>query len=224
MGDPSDPEAIEVDRVHIDQMQIGGVTLYDFDADSWDAPESMKRSLGNVKGILGIGLFADGLVTLDPTHKKMIVERGQLPPVDNKRVLPWVDTDNTLPAILLNISDFKLNAHIDTGSPGAFTFGEDQMKRFKLSNEPVVVGRGRTVNSEFTIKQARVDGDVRIGEYVFSNPDVQFMSMLNGKNVCNIGSSILNQFAVTYDQKNKRIRWTQTAEQLSSTAKRSRRH
>ena len=38
MGDPSNPKAIEVDRVGIESIDIGGVSLTGVIADSWELP------------------------------------------------------------------------------------------------------------------------------------------------------------------------------------------
>lgn len=207
MGGPDDPEGIEVDRVHIDTMTIGGVTLYDFDVDAWNAPEHMKRSLGDVRGILGISLFADGLITFDFSNKKLLFERGSLPEPDGKSILQWQDVGDTLPAVSLNVAGYKVNAHIDSGAPGTFSFADKFRQQFQLATEAKVIGHARTVTGEFVIRRAIVDGAVQLGEYTFDHPNVSFLSMLDDKGVGNIGSEILKQFVVTFDQKNRCIRW-----------------
>jgi hypothetical protein len=207
MGGPDDPEGIEVDRVHIDTMSIGGVTLYDFDVDAWDAPEYMRRHLGEVHGILGISLFADGLIAFDLANERLFFERGSLSEPDGKSILKWQDVGDTLPAVSLNVAGIKINAHIDSGAPGAFSFADKFRQQIKLATEAKVVGRARTVTGEFVIRQAMVDGAVQLGKYTFDRPNVSFISILDDKGVGNIGSEILKQFVVTFDQKNRRIRW-----------------
>ena len=208
MGDPSDPEAIEVDRVRLDSVSIGDAVLTGVSAISWEQPAAFGHGLSNIRGIIGLMMLTDCLVTFDFANNKMILTRGELPPVNGKDVIKFESNDDGLPTIKVCVGDIAFDAHIDSGSPGGITLPENAQDRLKLKSKPSVVGHARTVNSSFDILAATLDGNARIGSHTFEQPKLVFIDMLNSSGVGNIGSAILRQFKVTFDQKNGRIRFS----------------
>ena len=208
MGDPSDPEAIEVDRVRLDTVSIGDLLLTGVNANSWEQPAAFGHGLSNTRGIIGLTMLTDCLVTFDYVNNEMRLTRGELPPVDGKDIIKFESQDDGLPTIKLHVGDIALDAHIDSGSPGGITLPENVQDRLKLKSKPTVVGHARTVNSSFDILAADLDGDARIGGHTFEQPKLVFIDMLNSSGVGNIGSAILRQFNVTFDQRNGRIRFS----------------
>lgn len=148
MGDPSDPQAVEVDRVKIESIDLGGVSLSEVIADSWDMPEQVRRHLRG-RGIFGLNILSAFLVTFDYSGSKIVIENGALPVSGDDTVLPWGAEDGGLPTVLISIQGIAFDAHIDSGSPNQITLPENVRGKFVYLEEPVVVGRGRTVNSEF---------------------------------------------------------------------------
>ncbi|MCH7592062.1 MAG: aspartyl protease family protein [Planctomycetes bacterium] len=217
MGDPSNPKAIEVDRVSIQELTIGGATFRDLEADSWDAPPGFLHGMNDVRGIIGLPVFSQFLVTFDYANGRMTLERGALPEADGGEVLDYETKDGgSIPLIPLSVGGVAMRAHIDSGAPGEITLPENIQSRLKLMGNPVVVGHARTVNSEFDILAATLDGDLRIGRHVFERPSLKFIDMLNDAGVGNIGSALLRQFHVTFDQKNKRIRFANRTKTASA--------
>ena len=76
----------------------------------------------------------------------------------------------------------------------------------KLKAPAKVIGRARTVNSDFEIRGAQLEGDLVIGGHVFHDPQVVFASVLDEINAANVGSRLLREFVLTFDQKNQRVR------------------
>lgn len=212
MGDPSDPEAIEVDRVRLDTVSIGDAVLTGVNANSWEQPAAFGHGLSNVRGIIGLMMLTDCLVTCDFANNEMRLTRGELPPVNGKDVLKFESDGEGLPTIKVHVGDIAFDAHIDSGSPGGFTLPENMQDRLKLKSKPSVVGHARTVNSSFDILAANLDGNARIGSHTFEQPQLVFIDMLNSSGVGNIGSAILRQFNVTFDQRNGRIRFSDRRE------------
>jgi hypothetical protein len=68
----------------------------------------------------------------------------------------------------------------------------------------MVLGRGRTVSNDFEIKGAQLASEVRLGGYTFPRPFVEINPIFP---VVNFGSIPLAHFAVTFDQKNQRVRF-----------------
>jgi hypothetical protein len=99
-----------------------------------------------------------------------------------------------------------VSAHFDTGSPASISVPDSWEKRLKLDGPAKVIGRARTVNSEFEIRAAQLAGNVEIGGHVFDDPQIVFAGVLENANAVNIGSRLLSDFALTFDQKNQRVR------------------
>jgi hypothetical protein len=95
MGDPSDPQAVEVDRVKIESIDLGGVSLSGVVADSWDMPEQVRRHLKG-RGIFGLNMLSAFLVTFDYPGSRIVIENGALPVSSDDSVLPWRAKDDSL--------------------------------------------------------------------------------------------------------------------------------
>jgi hypothetical protein len=67
-----------------------------------------------------------------------------------------------------------------------------------------VIGRGRTISNDFEIKGAQLASDVKVGGYAFTKP---FLTLNPIFPIGNFGAAVLRNFAVTFDQKNKLVRF-----------------
>ena len=106
------------------------------------------------------------LVTFDYPSSEIVVENGALPVSSDARVLPWHVEDDGLPTVKFSIEGISFDAHIDSGSPSQITLPENAKGKFAYLEEPVVVGRGRTVNSEFEVWLGKIDGNSMLGPHV----------------------------------------------------------
>lgn len=91
---------------------------------------------------------------------------------------------------------------IDTGGAGMARVDSSLVERLKLAAPPVVVGKARTVSSEVEIKEARLKESIRLGRFEYAEPTVVFPALSED---ANIGSKVLREFALTFDQKNGRV-------------------
>jgi len=78
------------------------------------------------------------------------------------------------------------------------------VRDIRFVSDPVVIGRGRTVSNDFVIKGARLASDIQIAGYTLSHPFIEINSVLPD---ANFGAIPLRHFAVTFDQKNKLVRF-----------------
>ena len=101
-----------------------------------------------------------------------------------------------------------MDAHVDAGSMGGISLPEAEAEHLALSAPPRVVGRARTLGNTFEIKAAPLAGDVAIGSIVFERPMVEFQPVFP---MANIGSRVLRELVLTFDQKNNRMRVTRPA-------------
>jgi hypothetical protein len=99
-----------------------------------------------------------------------------------------------------------MNAHFDTGSPGGLGVPAKTECELRLKGRPRVMGRARTVDGSFEIRSAKLDGNAEIAGHVFREPQIMILDVLDNMNAVNIGSQLLRNFVLTFDQKNNRLR------------------
>jgi hypothetical protein len=101
-----------------------------------------------------------------------------------------------------------MRARIDSGNMvGGFILPTAIVEKSPLIGEIKVVGRARTVSSDIEIKQARLKNSLQFGHFDFVEPAVTFPAL--GPEA-NIGSLILREFSLTFDQKNNRVKLQRT--------------
>jgi len=108
-----------------------------------------------------------------------------------------------------------------SSEPAPLTISQEQLIRRELSrpdvpplyNEciqlrmmgPLVeMGRAKTVDRDVVTRGAKLDGDFVIGRWTLEKPTVRFSEVL--RDVGNVGTGILRQFAITIDPANARLR------------------
>ena len=99
-------------------------------------------------------------------------------------------------------------ATLDTASPGGLSFPNAYMEKLPLEDKPKEIGRPRTVGGEAVIYGAKLNDTVKLGSNIFEKPDITFFDRLVH---LNIGYGIVSQFALTIDQKNRRIKFEKPA-------------
>jgi hypothetical protein len=199
IGDPSAAKGIVAHEVAVDAIEAGdvvfkGIVAVAMDRKRFDAGEDLK-------GILGLPLFAENLFTLDYPRKEIAVAKGELA-ADGTEVLPY-DADGPLPRVEIALGGKKILAHIDSGSPSGFGFPKSFLEGMSWKEEPKVVGRGRTVNNEFEVWSGRVAGTLKLGTIEVADPVVKFNDQFP---FANVGYQALKDLAITFDQRNHRVR------------------
>ena len=156
-----------------------------------------------VDGILGFGLFAGCLLTLDyPAQRRAHGPRASCP-------RPTGATCSPSPASAASrrrASRWRGARWTRTWTPASWAGSRCRRRRpaaLPLPAPPKVVGRGQTLGNTFEIKAAPLDGDVAIGAIVLERPMVEFQPVFP---MANVGARILRDLVVTFDQKNNRMR------------------
>ena len=200
-SDGSGNSVRSLDLVELETLAFGGVEFKKVRAASRDYNGS--PNLPRVDGILGFGLFADYLLTLDFPSKRVRLGRGELPRADGAEVLGF-ESPRGIPVVELGVGPHKVRADVDTGNAvGGFVLPTALVEKLAAAGEPVVVGRARTVTSDIEIKQVRLKDSIRLGRFEFAEPTVVYPALGDG---ANIGSRVLREFSLTFDQKNKSVR------------------
>ncbi|GEM_PF-917777 len=210
-SDGSGANATSMKLIQVDSLSVGGLELRNLQMPSRNYNTSPR--LPHIDGILGFDLFADYLLTLDYAAKRVRIEKGQLAEANGSDILNY---ENRVPTVELHVGESKVKAHIDTGNAiGAFVVPQSLVEKLSFSSEPVVVGKARTLSSEIEIKQGRLKGVIRLGRFQFPEPVVTYPAISQN---ANIGSNALQNFALTFDQKNHRVRLARRESAQSSVA------
>jgi hypothetical protein len=197
-SDPSGKNPQKIPAVSITSLSVAGVEFKNVAAAQFDP---LPRE-GECDGLLGFPLFRDYLLTLDYPHQQLTLAPGTLAPDDTGSVLPFT-TPNNIPTIDITVGSEKISADLDTRGMG-LSLPEKFAAGLHYASDPVPVGRARTVSSEFEIKGAPLASDVHIAGFTFHNPFVEINPVMPS---AALGSIPLHNFTVTFDQKNKLVRF-----------------
>ncbi len=190
-----------LDVVELDSIAFGGVKFQAVRAPTrnYNTSASMPR----IDGILGFNLFSDYLLTLDYPAKRVRLMRGELPKPDGAEIISF-ENPNGIPIVELVVGSSKVNAHIDSGNTiGGFVLPTSLVEKLTFAATPKIVGRARSVSNDVEIKEGRLKEKIRLGRFEFAEPTVVYPALSDD---ANIGSKVLREFALTFDQKNKRLR------------------
>lgn len=199
--DPAAENTLTVDAVMLNEVTIEAALFRGVPAIVL-GPSAQPMHLG-VDGILGISCFHDCLATIDYPARRLRLETGELPPADGGEVLDFT-WDEGIPMIPVTIAGAPHMAHLDSGSPIGLTVPASVAETLPFTADLAVVGRARTLNAEFEIREAPLDGAVSIGAHRFDAPVVRVQGRMPAVNV---GYELLRGFAITLDQRAARVRF-----------------
>lgn len=182
----------------IESLSIGGLSFTNVHMLSRDYSEIAGPGLRPIHGILGYHLFGEYLLTINYPARTISVERGELQPANNETVFNIISDDED-PEIEVLVGGKPVQALLDTGAMSPLAVSSAFAEGLKFVQEPEV--RGRQGDAE--VRVGILDGELRIGALGFSNPQTYITGSLVQTNV---GVRILAQLAMTFDQKNGRVR------------------
>jgi len=214
VGDPSGTNQQKVDVVQIESLNFAGVQFKDV-----RAIRLVEMGPGpgrNVDGILGFLLFRDYLLSIDFPGERVTLLKGSLPAADGEQILPF-RMPNNVPVIELSIGGKAMDAHVDTGGMG-LSLPDKIAGGLAFVSEPVVIGHGRTISHEFDLKGAQLISQIRVGGYTFPKPFVEINPLFP---IVNFGAIPLRNFVVTFDQKNKLVRFVAAEKSIQLKAPRT---
>ncbi len=196
-GDPSGRNSRTRALVRVPRLTLGTRTWRDVDLLVADDPQV---HVGD--GVLGFELWSGGLLTLDYPKGELRFGPGTLPPADGSEVLDY-KAERGIPTLTIDVAGTTIDADIDSGSMGWLAIPASAVSALKLKGEPRVVGQGRTSFNQFDIREATLDGSVRIGRHVLEDPTIAISEIFPRGN---LGGRLLRSFAITFDPGSRRVR------------------
>jgi hypothetical protein len=203
-GDPSGLNDLELNTTRIDSIAFGGAEFRDVTAVI--RQQRITPNYPNVDGILGFALFTDHLLTLDYPAMQVRLARGSLPAANEADILSF-ELEHRIPVIELGIGKLRVKAHIDSGNfVAGFILPEAVVEQLSLLTQPISVGRARSVSNQIEIKQAQLRDTIHMGRFEYPQATITFPALSD----TNVGFKILREYALTFDQKNKRMKMVRT--------------
>ncbi len=197
LTDPSGRGLKDVPVVLIQSLQIAGVEFTGVKA----IRHSLAGDDGSCQGLLGFTLFRDYLLTLDYPNRRLTLTPGALAPDGGGSVLAFRMPDG-VPIATLFIDGMRIETQLDSGGDG-LSLPEDLASRLKFAVKPVVYANGQSFATRFQVKAAKLASTVQLGRYSFPRP---FVEILSAFPLANFGACPMQNFALTFDQKNLLVR------------------
>jgi hypothetical protein len=199
-ADASGAATTSIDEVTLASVEIGGVTVRDVEALSRDY--GTQTYLPKMDGILGINFFRDWLLTIDYSRRRLTIEKGELPRPDGRSVLSYELIEGNL-YIPARIGKQPMKLLVDTGNIRALDLPSGWLRPFRLASFPRLAGNSTGASGTTPIREVRLADTLVIGMHVFAKPEITFSDDFGEANV---GSSLLQNFIITLDQRNQRVR------------------
>ena len=201
-SDGAGRNAREVDVYGVATLQIGDAVFHDLDGHV-GAYNRGPLAQNPIDGIIGIGLFSGLTLTLDYPNETISVSREALGAPDGATILA-LHNNEPVPTIDLTIGANTIRAHLDARNMGGLNAPSSIIENHTLLGEPVNIGVARTQFNEIPIQAAQFGGDVALGRYTLHQPAIVFADVFR---TANVGSRIMQEFEVTFDMANFRVRF-----------------
>jgi hypothetical protein len=192
--------AASIDRVTLDSVELGA--LHAGRVEAYARDYNGANYLPRIDGILGLAFFRDVLLTLDYPRSQVRIAHGALPPADGRTILDYELVEGN-PAITVRIGARPYRVLLDTGDIRALDMPTGWLRELPLAGFPRVVGTSSSVSGTIGLREVALAEPLVLGQYRFANPRVTFADEYEEGN---LGSTILRNFAVTIDQRNRRVR------------------
>jgi D-alanyl-D-alanine carboxypeptidase len=155
-------------------------------------------------GVLGLNVYRSLIATIDYPAARFRLERGELPAADGKTTLDYRSEGPEEFLVSVEIAGRQVSAVLDTGASRGLLLPASAEKDFTYREplaESAAVATGPQAGT-YHPREGRLQGTLRLGEFEFPDPPVA----LNESPSFLIGAAVLDQFEVSLDQKNRRVR------------------
>ena len=191
--------------VTVNTLRLGAATLGGIMAAIMPSP-ALFTTDGAPQGVLSASSFPGCLVIFDYPGKRITIKPGALESADSKTIFQYGD-DQVLPLVPVRIVGHETSVHLDTGSAYTLTLPRHFLAELPLKTPPKDAGIARLHSGSFPVSGAEVDGSIQLGQYTLDIPEVRFSDVRLGGEIGpgNLGYTVLKNFVVTLDSKNRRV-------------------
>ncbi len=198
-GDPSGGNPVRIPVYRVDSLAFGDLRF----TGAGTTPITLTGPLAGVDGIIGIGFFAELLLTIDYRGGRLTAGPGALPAASGGDVVDFT-LERGLITIPLHVGDAVHAVHLDTGNTRhAFFMPSAAIPALPTRGAARGIGVARTFSREFPLQEIDLAAPVRAGTTMLPVTAVAFPAVASAGNV---GSLALQAMAVTVDQANRRVR------------------
>lgn len=180
--------------VALSRMQIGGALFGDMvvGARTWNE---------DIDGVIGFGIFANVLLTMDYPKQQLTLRKGELPVANAKDIFKY-GLDNRSPTLEIAIGDERLNILVDTGARQALVIPNSIASKLKFTGE---LTPGPTLSTFHTAASpsriGKLSDELSMGIHKIAGTKVHVW-----EDVPVLGSDLFKDFVLTFDQKNQTLR------------------
>jgi hypothetical protein len=200
------PSDASLNFLRFPTVQLGEAVLHDPSFLLEDIPENTLDAVGQrrLPAVLGVRLFQDVLLTIDGPNRQLVLEHGSLPPPDGADVLPFRTDMMGRPSVQVAVGKQKYWFALSTGTAPDLYIPDGRKRDFRTSDRTVREDQISLVAGPYYMQVARLSDDLVLGRHVLARP----YPLFGDWNKPALGWGYLKHFAITIDQKNKRIRFT----------------
>ena len=189
-------QAAQVDTVHLDSLELGGLSRKGLDVITRDYSGRMPAGAA-FHGIVGREFFADGLLILDYPRKTLSFSRTLSLPAAGAHILGYERAFR----VPVSIGAVQAEGNLDTGANVSFVMPQalyDQVGKAPLAE----AGQGTLTNTRIDTRRAVVPGPFRIGAASIGDVEVRvserFPELL-------VGAHVLQRYTLMIDQRSRNI-------------------
>lgn len=196
--------AVAIDQVTLPEVKLGTLTLTNVEALSRDYGSTPY--LPKLDGILGPAFFNGRLLTIDYGRALLTIADGELPRADGRTIVDYELVEGNL-WIPVSIGGESAKAVIDTGNIRALDLPAEAVKPLRMASFPRVAGNSVGLSGSQAIREVTFAAPLRIGSHIIDRPSATFSEDFHE---WNLGSTLLQDFVITIDQKNRRVRFVRS--------------
>jgi predicted aspartyl protease len=208
LSDVSGQNVQQVNEVAVDSISLAGVEFHSLRA----VVHQPLASEGSYDGILGFQLFRNLQLTLDYPRRTLELSTAELTDPHSPGVRPLLLYHN-VPMVNITVGDMQVQAQIDSGGMG-LCLPATVAHELKFSGAVETVARGNSQVGAFLLQGGTIKGRIELADQVFNAP---FVEISESFPVANIGALPLQGLAVTFDQRNKLVRFQASSRKQRAT-------
>jgi len=182
--------------IGIESFSINGAVFSGFEALLVDYDEIYDGKRPK-DGTIGFEMFVDTLLTLDYPSQRVILEKGEPLTADGRETFRYKDVDG-LAAIPFQFRVTTIDTIIGSGTVSAFALAEPWKGKVLLEG----ARRRRNSNALENILPRQARSTITFGHYALTQPPIHFYGLESF-----VGYEVLKNFTISFDQKNKLVRF-----------------